>query len=312
MLLKPKHIHTLNFNGFQWINITQNTPHELNWLKKTFGFEADDLRDCLPPPQRPKLVERQNYLFMALLFPVYNRKTQEIKPAEVDFFISGKYLITIHDSQVTPLREFFTLCEQNKKFSSELMEEGPAGLIHEIISRLFNYCFPILNHINNDIGVIEDKIFTSQGIKLIYEISLIKKNIVNFRKAIQTHKNVIHRLVDATARFFPNLKLDSYSKNLLEQTREIWDVLENNRETINALHETRASLSSYRLNQVMKTLTIISVIFMPLNLIAFIFGMNTKYHPIVGQPYDFWIIVGLMAILTGILVFGFKKKKWFE
>jgi magnesium transporter len=179
-----------------------------------------------------------------------------------------------------------------------------------VLSRLFNYCAPMLGHLNNDIDKIESQIFSNHGLRLITEIALIKKNIVNFRKAMQAHKSVICHLVNSTGRFFPNLKLDDYFKNLIEQTKEIWDLLENNRDTIDSLHETRMSLSSYRLNQILRILTIVSVIFMPINLIAFLFGMKTVYHPLVGLPFDFWLVVGMMAIVALVLIVYFKKKKW--
>jgi magnesium transporter len=303
---KPKHIHIVKNGDIQWLNVTQNTTLEINWLKNKFNFHPVDLKECLPPTQRPKLVERENYLFMILLFPVYNRKTQEIKPAEVDFFIGHNFLVTVHDSQLSPLREFFTECE---KKHPHVLEEGISGLLYEVLSRLLNYCFPILLHISNDIEKIEGEVFGQHGPRLIYDVALIKKNIVNFRKSMQAHKNVIHRLVEASGRFFPNLKLDLYFKNLIDQTREIWDLLENNTDTINALHESQSSLSSYRLNKIIKTLTIISVIFMPLNLTAFLFGMNVP-HPLMENPYGFWIVGCAMVIITLLMFLIFRKKRW--
>ena len=126
---------------------------------------------------------------------------------------------------------------------------------------------------------------------------------------MQAHRNVIYRLVESTGRFFPNLKLDTYFKNLLEQTKEIWENLENNRDIINALHETHMSLSSYRLNQIIKILTIISVIFMPINLLAFVFGMAIP-NPLSNHPIGWWMIIGSMIIFALLLTVLFKKKRW--
>jgi len=305
---KPKHAHVIENNDFSWFNITQNTSWEINWLKNNFDFSPFDLQDCLPPNQRAKLVEYPNYLFMILLFPVYHRQSREIKAAEVDFFIGRNFIITVHNNELAPLREFFHECE--KSGLESILEEGPANLLYEIINRLLNYCFPMLVHITNDIEQINSQILNSHGVSSIKEMILVKRNIVTFRQTMVGHKNVIRQLVEKTGRFFPNLKLNLYFQNLLEQTQEIWDTLETNKETINALHEARMSLSSYRLNQIIKTLTIFSVIFIPLNFIAFLFGMKTNYTPIVGAPFDFWIITFSMVIIALVLLIVFKKKKW--
>ncbi|MFA5358799.1 MAG: magnesium transporter CorA family protein [Patescibacteria group bacterium] len=306
---KPKHIHLLRLGGFQWFNVTQNTLREINWLKKSFPFYHTDVQDCLPPTQRPKLVEHDEYLFMVLLFPIYNRKTREIKATEVDFFIGRNFIVTIHDGQLPPLREFFTRCEKNPKFYQEIMEGGSANLLFEILNRLTNYCFPMLVHINNDIDAIGSQIFIKHGPKTIYEIALIKKNIINFRRTMQAHKSTISHLVEASDRFFLNDKIDIYFKNLIDQLKEIWDLLETHKETINSLHETRMSLSSYRLNQIIKTLTIISVLFAPMNLVAFIFAMRTP-HPLEQNDFGFWIILGIMALIALTLGLIFRKKRW--
>ncbi|MBI5621396.1 magnesium transporter CorA family protein [Candidatus Falkowbacteria bacterium] len=304
----PKHIYRLTYGDFQWLNITKNTARELHWLKQNFDFHYLDLKDCLPPNQRPKLVEHPTYLFMVLLFPVYNRKTKEIKTAEIDFFISNNYLITIHDGQSPVLRELFTECQKNRSLSF-LQEHDPSGLIYEALNRLFKACFPMLLHINNDIENIEAHIFEENSPRLIYDVVLIKKNIVTFRKTMQAHKGVIRRLVDVSGRFFPNIKLDLYFKDLIEQTKEIWDFLENQRDTISALYESQSSIASYRLNSIIKVLTIISVIFMPINLLAFLFGMDTP-HPLMDTAYGFWIVVGFMTIIGLLMIIGFKKKGW--
>ncbi|MFA5076299.1 MAG: magnesium transporter CorA family protein [Patescibacteria group bacterium] len=307
---KPKHVHLLQQEDLRWFNVTKNSAEEINYLKSNFSFHSLDLQDCLPPNQRPKLVERQEYIFMILLFPVYNRKTKEIKPVEIDLFISHNLLVTVHDNQLAPIRELFSHCQKNKAFREEIFSQGVSSILYEILNRLLNYCFPMLVHINNDIEEAENKIFNRQGHGMIIEISNIKRNIVNFRRAMQAHKNVIKKLVEATSRFFVNVKLNVYYSNLIDVSKEIWDLLENNRETINALHETQQSLSSYRLNQVIKALTIISVVMLPVHLVAFIFSMDAIYTPIVGSPYDFWIILGIMIVVAGSLLTAFRKKGW--
>ena len=168
----------------------------------------------------------------------------------------------------------------------------------------------MLNHISNDIDELEKDIYDAYQKGLIQDILIIKLNIVNFKKAMQSHKNVIKHLVEIGARFFPPKRLKIYFDELLEKTKDIWENLDNYTNTVNAIHESYESLISTKTNDIMKTLTIFSVIVFPLTLLAAIFGMNTINTPIVEHPQGFWIIVIVMLVGT-IAMFGFfKHKKW--
>lgn len=130
------------------------------------------------------------------------------------------------------------------------------------------------------------------------------------RQALQSHANVISRLISASKERFPIGELQPYFDQLVEQTREIWDLLEVQKETINALYETNASLIDFRINEIMKTQTIFSVIVFPLTLFAALFSMSTRDMSLVDHPHSFWIILSIMLLATtGMLAF-FKKKKW--
>lgn len=301
----PNTIQELRLNKFSWINVKRNGPKEIDYLGKKFKFDDLDLKDCLPPIQRPKLVNRDGYLFMILLFPVFNRGTKTIHASEVDFFITPKALVTVHTGELNILEEVFSKCS-GKKINCQ----NPAALIHEILHQLLLSCFPMLVHINTDIDTVENQLRYEFEKGTITEILRIKTNIVNLRKAMQPHKQVIRALIAAAPKFFQTKQLSLYFENLVNYTKEIWDLLDNYKDTIDALHETNVSLINFRVNEIMKTLTIFSVIVFPLTLLAAIFGMNMPGMPFVGHPSGFWIVLGLMFCgATGLLWF-FEKKGW--
>ncbi|MFH1225812.1 MAG: magnesium transporter CorA family protein [bacterium] len=307
----PKTIKIIEGKRFKWFDIGQADEKNMAYLAERFKFNEIDLRDCPPPLQRPKLIPRPNYLFMILLLPVYNRKKREIDALEVDFFIGPDFLVTVHDREFEPLKNFFHECQKFEGVKSKYFNGNPANLIHELLNRLILYCFPMLNHISLDIDGIEKNLFVATHQKqMLGEILMIKRNIVNFRKAMQAHKNVIKKLVAEMPRFFLTAQLDAYLNNLVEYTKEIWDLLENYKDTIDALQQTNESLISFRLNQIMKTLTIFSVIVFPLTLLSSIFGMNTPGIPWVNDPWGFWkVVIIMLASMIGMLAF-FKKKRW--
>ena len=290
---------------FSWTNVTKNGAREIEYLGKKFGFHEIDLKDCLPPLQRPKLVVRPDYLFMILLFPIFDRKTRILHASEVDFFITRETLVTVNSDNIAPLQEIFGKCRAKKNKCASIPD-----LLHEILHELLLSCFPMLVHISTDIDNVENQLRSEFEKGTITEILRIKTNIVNFRKAMQPHKQVIRSLVAEAPKFFPTQKMKIYFENLVNNTKEIWDLLDNYKDTIDALHETNVSLIDFRINEIMKTLTIISVIVFPLTLLAAIFGMNAPGMPFVNHPFGFWMILGIMTLGALGLLWFFEKKKW--
>ncbi|MBU1130550.1 magnesium/cobalt transporter CorA [Patescibacteria group bacterium] len=297
-------------NKVKWLHFVKPSGKQLENLKLEYKFHPLDIEDCISPAQRPKLDEYENYLFLILTFPYYDAANREIQASEVNFFIGPDYLITVTDGRLTPLLKFFEQCQINDIYRGKFMNDAPTYLLYEIINRLQLYCYPMLDHVAEDINDIQKIIFGGYEKKMVKEILIIKRNIVNLRKIMQAHKNVIRKLLTKKEKYFIPRTIAIYFNNTLEQTKDIWDILESLKENIDALHNTNESLISFRLNDIMKILTIITVILLPVNLVASIFGMNTPIMPLVNRPHGFWIILGLMAALIVVLITFFKKKKF--
>lgn len=294
-----------------WNHISKPNTKNIEELKKEYDFHPLDLEDCLVKIQRPQISEYPHYIFFILTFPVYNSKTKEIESGEVDFFIGSKFLVTISDGAIPIIDDFFNELENNE-YSKERYMSGthPIYLLYEILHRLQNYTFPMLDHISMDIEGIEKRIFNGSEKTLVKEILYIKRNIVDFRRIMQAHKNIIKKLMNTHTKFFMHNKTNVYFSNILDKTKDIWDILETQKENINAFQETNESLISYRLNDIMRILTVISVILIPANLIASIFGMNAKFMPFVGDKFDFYTILSIMLTLMLIFMIYFRRKDW--
>lgn len=310
---KIKGIAVLYHNNVRWINISQITAVQIGWLKKNFNFEDNDINDCRPTLQRPKMTEHPDYLFMILHFPLYDRLNGEIKASEMDFFIGKDFLITINNDGLPPLQDLWQQLEKNIDFRDKTLKDNPEKLLFTILNNSLHYCFPMLNHINLDMETVEQQIMNIHEKKMtvIKEILRIKRNIFNFRKIMQAHRGIISKLVARLARFCPAGQLTVYLRNLTSHTKDIWEFLEIYKDTINALHETHQSLVSSRLNEIIKTLTIFSVIIFPLTLVATIFSMNTTGGmPFLGHQLDFWLVMITLMVLAGIMLSFFKWRRW--
>lgn len=306
-------IQKIQFPNFTWINIANPTEKEIRKLGEKYEFHPLDLADCLTLSHRSKVDIYPKYTFLALLFPVYDRKTREIVSAELNVFISKDYLITIHRGDLKVFTDFFDLFSLSPDLRKKYPDQSPEKLLYEILNKIFSYTFPMIDHLSQDCDNIEKAIFSGREKKMVSEILIIRRNITDFRKIMQVHKNVLKKTIYnlKNSPLFVMKKTDVYFESLVDYAKEIWDTLENLKERIEALQETNESQISFKLSDIMRMLTIISVITFPITLLATIFGMNTIHAmPFIENPYGFWYVVGMMLLIIAGMLSWFKKKGW--
>ncbi|MBI5732033.1 MAG: hypothetical protein HY982_01595 [Candidatus Magasanikbacteria bacterium] len=306
-MAKPR-LHEIKFADFSWIHITHPTELETNQLEHGWGLNPLDLRDVLPPIQRPKLTEREKYLFMILLYPLYERASRKIHPVEIDFFISRNFLITAASEEFSPVSDFFN---HHKKKIQNADFKTPADLFYEILKRLEHYCLPMSTHISNDIDRVENEVFSSTSKQeTINEVLRIKTNIVNFRKAMNRHNRVIEHLAAKTKRFFPEFSGDLF-KSLVEDAEDLWEMLENYHDTIHAIHESQLSLLNYRSNVIMQIFTIMTTIIFSLEMVIGIISLGTDTSlSFYNKPLGLLVVFGSLFLVFAAMIIFFKKKRW--
>jgi len=313
-----------------WLNINNAGKKEIEYLRKKYNFELAHLQASLAKAtaQRPTVSQGKDYLFIILHFPVLQiclacnntekkKKTKaenicdNIIAGEVEFFVGHGYLITLHNNNLKALNDFFNLCKKDGNSLLAYQFESSAVLLYELLKKLIQSCFTLLDQNSIAIAKVEEIIFAQQQKKAVSRILSLRCNIINFRKIMQNHKNIIKTLTKMESSLVPTEQIKKYYNELLEHSKRIWEILENQKEMIEVLNSTNESLLNYRISDIMKTLTIFSVIVFPLTLLAAIFGMNAMGGmPFVSNENGFWIIIVIMLIgCLGMLLF-FEKKKW--
>jgi len=292
-----------------WIDIKKPKEEDVEWLKKNFDLHPLVLKEILPPIDYPKLENYGNYLFITLFYPYFDRKTFSTLPFELDIIVGKNYLITLHYKDIVPLKAIFDRCNLYEDIREEYTDEGAVELLYRIIQGILSACFPKLSHIKQNIDEIEKAIYRKEYQQTVNKISLVKRDIIGFQRIITPQKLVLQKLVAEIPKIFGE-KFIPYYHNLLSLYEQVRGILNTQSQTLNALDSTNQSLLTTRTNEIIKTLTIFSVIVFPLTLLAAIFGMNTTYLPFVGSPYDFWIISGIMVGATIFMLAIFKLKKW--
>lgn len=294
--------------------VKKNDKKSLKYLKEEFDFNDIDLNDVGPPIQSPKIAYRKDYAFMVLQYPQMDDASGSVKSAEIDFFIKNDVLVTVDVNGTVDLQTLYKSFLNNNysgmTSNKRLLPDIP-HLIYYIIHYLIEGTYPLLRSTSTDIEYIEDAMFTDYNRDFIKNILRVKTNIVRSRQAMQNHDEIVLKLQKYLDEMTTNHKrLDVYFGQLVDDSKDIKNRLQLKKETIDALHETHQSLSDFRTNEIIKTLTIVSFIVFPLTLLAGVFGMNAINMPLVDHPGGFWIIIGIMIAGCAAMLAFFKYKKW--
>jgi len=301
-------VETIEAHGLRWLNIERPGPVDRAWLEEHFEFHPLDYEDVLSRNQRPKIDEYEDYLFIVLHFPVYDKAVGRLNAAELDIFIGPDFIITLPNSPVPPVEYLFERCRSSEEVCEAMLSKGSGYLLYKIVDDSFDYCFPMLRKIGNKLERLEQDIFEGRSEEVVRDISNSKQEIINFRKVIRPQRPVLRDLERNKQRYMAE-DIDIYFDDIVDASERIWDMLENYKEVVEALEDTNESVLSHRVNEVLRVLTAASVVILPLTLIASIWGMN------VGVPGEatttaFWVVIASMvALLAGMLTY-FRRRGW--
>ena len=294
--------------GLTWVHLDRPLPEEAADLAQRFGWHPLDLEDVLSKRQRPKVDDYPEYLFIVLHFPVFDKTIQRLNAAELDVFLGPDFLITLSNVELLPVTRLFARCSEDEALRDELFSKGSGRLLYEVLDDLFDYCFPILDKIGHKLDSIEDEMFEGHAEDVVRDISNVKQEIISYRKIIKPERATLRLLERHTERFLPEA-LELYFDDIVDATERIWDLLDNYKEVVEALEGTNESVIQHRQNDVLRLLTVFSVIVLPLTFISGIFGMNVDF-PGFGTAAAFWVIAGVMVGVLVAMVAFFRIKRW--
>jgi len=303
-------IKKIEAKNLTWIDIEDPTTRDVKFLEKEFKFHPLVLEEIVPPAHRTKMENYGDYVFMIFHIPFFNQKERKIESLELDILATETHLITNHYHSILPLKALFDQCNLYDEAKAEYMNSGSGYLLYYILERIFESLFPKLDLLEEEIDDVEDQIFEGKEREMVFEISILKRAIIDFRRIMESQKPFVESLTKEGVEFFGE-NLEPYIFDLTGSYGKIVDMLESQKQTIEALEDTNQSLLSTKINEVMRVLTVFTAVTLPLTLLASIFGMNTSL-PFSGDSIgsDFWFVILVMALSTGALVWVFKKKHW--
>lgn len=291
-----------------WIDMEAPTREELALLEKPFRFHPLAIEDCLTREHQPKLEDFGEYLFLigrGIDFSV--SQAEEFVTLKLAAFLGPSWVVTYHRG---PMRSVQSVREKfSDAASAGLVARGMDHLLYEILDHLIEHYFPVIEAVEDEIDGIEEALFHDPGDEVLDRILTAKRKTVEIKRAIAPHRDVFARIsrgehgqVDAqTATFY---------RDLYDSTFRLTEVADSYRDLLNGLFDGYLSVTSQRLNEVMKVLTIFATIMLPLTFVVGIYGMNFEYIPELSWRYGYFAVWGVMiAIAVGMLWF-FRRRRW--
>lgn len=294
-----------SYRGITWIDMESPTKSDVTKIRKELDIHGVVAEEVLVPTLRPKLDVYSSHIYIVLHFPAYDQTSREI-----DFVIGKDFLLTVHYEPINEFLDFTKLFE-----ASELIDRGrnadvDAGFIfYHILRGLYRGIENDLESINRKLRDIESRIFSGDERKMVERISTVNRALLDFRWSLKNHEDILTSLESEGSELFSD-GFSSSLRSLYTEYYKIWNTIESNKEIVEDLRTTNDSLLSTKTNEVMKVLTILAFITFPLSLVAAIFGMNVDSSPIAHSPFGFWIVIGIMVVISSSMFIFFRSKRW--
>jgi len=301
-------IETIQYGNLRWSHIVRPTEEDLGILKEQYHFHPLDLDDCRSVINlRPKIDVYEDYYFLILHFPSFDSSETFVDTKEIKIFWGKDYLITIGKSHWL-VKEMFSQ-EKSATVAARKMDISSSdALLYKVLERLMKQTQLLVEKVEKAVDSCGKSLFNRKAEKTIEKISITQKNVVLLNTMFKPQLLLFNRLQSGSIPGFAENMAD-YWGDILDYYQKIWDMVEDAGELIRGYSMTFDSLQVNKTNEVIKILTLISSILLPLIFIASLYGMNIDL-PFAKHPYSFVILTLGMAVLAVSMIIYFKARKW--
>jgi magnesium transporter len=301
-------IETIKIGTLQWHHIPHLSDENLHFIESDFHFHPLDIEDCKSRSQRSKIDIYDDYYFLILHFPYFDKINRFVKTKEVKIFWGEDYIITIGKSHWV-IKNLFD--QYKEKLNKNQQDEDIPGtsdlLLYHILERLMIETQRLLQLVDNSLVQINAGLFDKKAEKTIEKISVTRKNLILLNTTLKPQLRLFHKFESGEIKGFLE-NMEDYWGNILDYYQKMWDMVEDYEELIRGFSQTFDSLQANRTSEIMKLLTIISTTLLPLTFLTGLYGMNLRL-PYEGSPNFFWILIGVMVLVVIVLLLFFRRKK---
>ena len=290
-----------------WINI--DGIHEVEIIEKIgkhFGFHPLLLEDILNTEQRPKMEDHEDYIFIVVKMLYYDEEEHEIEAEQVSIILGSNFVISFQEKEDDV---FNFVRDRIRNGKGRIRKAGADFLAYALVDAIVDHYFVIMEKIGEEIEVMEEELVTNPSPETLQAIHNLKREMISLRKSVWPVREVISGLERAESPLIHESTC-IYLRDVYDHTIQVMDSIETSRDMVSGMLDIYLSSVSNKMNEVMKVLTIIATIFIPLTFIAGIYGMNFQYMPELQSKWGYplvWLV--MIAVLSSMIVY-FKRKRW--
>jgi magnesium transporter len=295
-----------NSPGVLWVDLSSPTPEEASILSTVFGFHELAIEDALSTTHHPKIETYDDYVYMILHGIDFNEAHHRFATHDTDFFIGPRYLVTVHDGKTRSIAQVRGLCGK----ASYFLDQGPLSLAHRILETMVGHYRPEVEKLSEKLDKLERDVVERPSPDHMKVILELKRDVASLRRIVHPQRDVVSRLA--------RRELSMVTEPLAYRFRDVYDSLvrltdEANffQDRISGLLDAHLASMSNRLSSVMKVLTLIATLFMPMTMLTGLYGMNVKLPELPGgTDMQFWWVLGALAATGGGMIAFFSTRKW--
>ncbi|MAG18287.1 MAG: magnesium and cobalt transport protein CorA [Candidatus Diapherotrites archaeon] len=289
---------------FVWIDVEDPTEEDFEFLRKNFPLHPLASDPVFESRLRPKIIDFQQHLLLVFHEPLMEQG--KLSFSRAIFFIGKDFLITVHNQSLPSIDAIKELVNSSPK----VLKKGSSFLVYDLLDQIVDNYFPILDELDDEIDNLESKMFLRDGKDTLRKVFSLKRKILELKRKISPVREVLSALSRHESKIIDKNAL-IYFRDVYDHAIRISDTIDIYRDLLTSILEVHISLQSNKLNEVMKVLTVIATIMMPLTLITGFYGMNIVFPEVeLFNADSYFFILFLMLIVSGMLIMYFRKKKW--
>lgn len=296
--------------GITWVDMESPSRQELEDVIAEFKIDPRVEEEIIAPTPYPLVVDTSQYVYLVLHFPTTD-PNGGARNQEIDFIVGKDFLVTCRYEVITSVHNLHKVFEAEELLGITKRKGGTGELLERIMRQLYSAITEEIEQFARMLDRIEKDIFDGREHENVRNISHVNRVLLRFDTTLARHKEPLHEfLLQLSTPAFFGAAFEEHSSHIEAEHDHTSTVVSSYREVTQVLRETNDSLLSMKQNDITQRLTIMAFVTFPLTLIAAIFSMDTLHTPIIGSPYDFWIIMGIMVVIMGIFFIHFKRQKW--
>ena len=294
--------------GLLWIDMESAAREEAGFLSAVFGFHPLAIDDCFNLHLDPaKVDDYGDYIFVIAQAISYKSTTEELETTELNLFLGANYVVSFHSQPLTFVDEVRRRCDAD----GPEVTRGADFLAHALLDALVDAYQPAVDQLDDTLTGVEERVLARPEQSLLQEILLLKHNVQRLRRVILPQRDVVNRISRGE---FPNVvraEMNIYFRDIYDHVVRVAELMESVRDLADGVLNTYLSSVNNRMNEVMKTLSVVATILLPLTFVASIYGMNFEHMPELRWYYGYALALGIMAAVAAGMVFFFRLRRWF-